>query len=178
VAGGRFLARFTALAVALAVVTGCGITHLQDLQFRVDKRLHFTSPADRALVHQPLTVSWTMDDFTVEPQGSAPASRDAGYFAVFVDRSPVKPGHTMKDVASGDNYCKQSPSCPDRSYLRQHQVYTTTSTHVRLGLIPALANDHEDVQLHTVTVVLMDTAGHRIGESAWELDLRIRKVGL
>src|SRR4051794_2300380 len=163
--------------VAALLVSGCGLTHLQDLQFRVDKRLHFTNPEARTTVHQPVAISWTMSDFTVAAAGSAPPTRDAGYFAVFVDQSPIRPGHTMDDVAKGANYCQQSPSCPGRKYLRDHQVYTTTATSVRFPLIPSLTGDKSRLQMHTFTVVLMDTSGHRIGESAWELDLRIPRMG-
>ena len=129
------------------------------------------------MVKQPVTVSWTIHDFTVQPFGSAAPSEDAGFFAVFVDRSPIKPGHTLKDVAKGDRFCETSPDCPDRAYLKQHFVFTTTGTSLRLPQIPNLTSK-ESVQLHTITVVLMDTAGHRIGESAWQLDLRIPRVGI
>lgn len=176
--GPRMLAR-VALAVAVGVITaGCGLTHLQDLNFRVDGRLHFLAPRDRSLVHQPVTLRWTMRDFAVAAPHSAPPSRNSGYFAIFVDRAPVRPGQTMKAVASGDNFCTHAPGCPDGAYLAQRQIYTTTNTQFALPQILPIINDKETVQLHAVTIVLMDTAGHRIGESAWEIDLRIRKVGV
>jgi hypothetical protein len=178
VVGGRRLARLTATAGALALLSGCGITHLQDLQFRVDDRLHFVTPADRSLVHLPVTLSWTMQDFRIAAPGSEPPSRGAGYFAVFVDHTPIKPGHTMKDVASGDSYCMASSHCPDRAYLLQHQIYTTTRTTLKIRQIAMLANDSSTNQRHTITVVLMDTAGHRLGESSWELDVRLPKVSV
>ena len=161
----------------LPLVAGCGLTHLHDLNFRVDDRLHFTSPADRALVKQPFTVSWTMDDFRVAASGSEPPSDDAGYFLVFVDRAPIKPGETLDAVAKGDLYCEQDPKCPDLAYLRDRGVYPTTSTKIRLKQVSNIAGSHEGTQLHTITVVLMDTADRRIRESAWELDVRMHKVG-
>ena len=165
------------VALLVAALSSCGLTHIADLNFRVDDRLDFTTPDDRAMVDQPFTVSWTMRDFRVAPQGSEPPSRDAGYFAVFVDRTPIKPGQTFDAVAHGDAFCEQSPKCPDRAYLRDRLVFPTTHTSIRLNQIPRLSGE-EDVQLHTVTVVLMDTAGHRIGESAWQLDVRMRRVGI
>jgi hypothetical protein len=117
-----------------------------------------------------------MRDFTIEAPGSAPPTRDAGYFAVFVDRPPIKPGATMKDVAKGDRFCEQNPRCPDAAYLHQHYVFTTTKTALTMPQIPNLIGSKETLQLHTITIVLMDTSGHRIGESAWELDVRIPKV--
>jgi hypothetical protein len=178
VAGGRFVARCALALVAVLALSSCGLTHLQDRNFRGDKRLSFVTPKDRATVHQPVTVTWTMKDFTVEPQGSAAPSRDAGYFAVFVDQTPIRPGHTMDDIASGDPFCQRSPSCPDKHYLADHRVYTTTDTQFKFPLIPNLTGSSDHLQLHTFTIVLMDTSGHRIGESAWELDLRIPKVGI
>lgn len=172
-AGVRALLQAVAVAPLLA---GCGLTHLADLNFRVDDRLHFTSPADRALVPHSFTVTWTIDDFRVAAPHSEPPSRDAGYFAVFVDRAPVRPGQTLDAVASDDPTCEQDPTCPDRAYLRDRQVYVTTDPSVRLRQVPDQAAK-EDTQLHAVTVVLLDTSGRRIGESAWELDVRIRKVG-
>ncbi|HVV74860.1 MAG TPA: hypothetical protein VHC43_02415 [Mycobacteriales bacterium] len=165
-----------AAAAAVLGLSGCGLTHLQDLSFRVDKRLHFVSPKSRALVHQPVTVSWTMSDFTIAAQGSQPPSRDAGYFAVFVDGTPIKPGQTLKSVAHGDPACEADPKCPSLSYLHQHLVFPTTATSIKLPLIPDLSNNKEKDQLHRITIVLMDTSGHRTGESAWELDVRIPKA--
>lgn len=167
------------LLLAVATLTGCGITHLQDLQFRVDHRLHFVAPEARAKVSQPVTISWRMTGFRIAPLGSELASRDAGYFGIFVDRSPVKPGQTMRSVVGGDTYCQQNPKCTSRAQLRQYGVFTTTDTTFRFPRIPDLTSNDESVQLHTFTIVLMDTAGHRIGESAWRLELRIpRESGI
>ncbi|HEX4654895.1 MAG TPA: hypothetical protein VH274_04055 [Mycobacteriales bacterium] len=173
------LGRFMRGAALLAVLplTGCGLTHLQDLNFRVDNRLHFLSPQDRSTVARKFTVSWTMRDFTIAAPGSAPATRDAGYFAVFVDKTPVKPGQTMKSLVSNDAACKLDPKCPDRARLADLGVFTTTNTSFRVTQVANVTGDKEKLQHHYVTVVLMDTSGHRIGESAWELDLRIPKVG-
>ena len=177
-AGGRRFARCAAPLLALLVLSGCGLTHLQDLQFRVDERLHFVSPKARTTVHQPVTISWTIRDFTVAAPGSQPPTRDAGYFAVFADETPIKPGHTLKDVGHGDPFCENDPKCPDRKYLRDHNVFTTTGTSMKFPILPAITGDKSRIQMHTFTVVLLDTSGHRIGESAWELDLRIPKTGI
>ncbi len=176
-ANGRRLARVAVGLVTVLTLAGCGLTHLQDLNFRADKRLHFLSPQDRSTVQPPVTIAWRMDDFRTAAQGSGPPSHDAGYFAIFVDQTPIKPGHTMDDVASDDPFCKQSPTCPDSDYLAQHDIYTTTKTSIEIPVIANLPGNKEKLQLHTITIVLMDTSGHRIGESAWELGVRIRKVG-
>lgn len=174
-AAGRYAAAYGLLGLALA---GCGLTHMQDLNFRVDDRLHFRSPADRSVVRPPVTITWTMRDFALAAPGSAPPSRNAGYFAVFLDRSPVKPGATLRDVAGSDPTCLRNPHCPGPGYLRDHGVFVTTVPSLQLRLLPPILGGGSGLQLHTITVVLMDTAGHRIGESAWELDLRTPKVGV
>jgi hypothetical protein len=176
---GRHTLHRVALALTGAVVlSGCGITHMQDLSFRVDTRLHFTTPKARTKLHQPVHLAWTIRDFRIAAPGSEPPSRDAGYFAVFVDRTPIKPGQTMRATAGDDPACRHDPKCPDSAYLHQHEIYTTTDLSMTLPQIPNVLGDKEKVQHHTVTVVLMDTSGHRIGESAWQLDFRIPKVGL
>ena len=169
--------RLAVVAGLVMPLAGCGITHLQDLNFRVDDRLHFVSPKDRSRVHTPVTLTWTMRGFRTAAIGSEPPSRDAGYFAVFVDQQPIKPGQTMKALAA-DRFCKRDPKCPDVSYLNDRGVYLTTTPSLRIDQVANLTTSHDKVQQHTFVVVLMDTAGHRIGESAWELDLRIPKAGV
>ena len=176
---GRRTPRRALLAVAVAVLLGgCGITHMQDLSFRVDSRLHFTSPQPRTKLHQPVRLTWTMRDFRIAAAGSEPPSQNAGYFALFVDRTPIRPGQTMHAVGSSDPVCKRDPKCPTATYLAQNQIYTTTQTSFTLPQIANISSDTERVQHHTVTIVLMDTAGHRIGESAWQFDFRLPRVGL
>jgi hypothetical protein len=161
------------LGVAMAM-TGCAFGHLDELQFRVDNRLDFVSPEPRAEVKQPVTITWRMDDFrVVSPDSAEPPSRESGYFAIFVDRAPVKPGKTLRGIVGGEDYCRQNPKCTSRAELRQYGVFTTAETSYKFPRLPDLLSNDEDVQLHSFTIVLMDTAGRRIGESAWRLELRI-----
>jgi hypothetical protein len=167
------------VVVALVVPgSGCGVAHPQELNYRTDKRLHFLSPKPRTLVQTPVDVRWSIREFKIRPLGSAPPSQDAGYFAVFVDRAPIKPDESMRVIASKDQVCLHRPGCPDETYLNDRRIFTTTEMGMAVEQIPPLPGDKERVQLHAVTVILMDTSGHRIGESAWQLDLRLRKLGL
>ncbi|MEU5863250.1 hypothetical protein ABZ815_18915 [Nonomuraea sp. NPDC047529] len=175
--GKPWLARGAMAIVAVVALAGCGLTDLDDLNFRVDDRLRVVGPEARSTVRTPVTVTWTMDDFRIAAAGSESPSHEAGYFAIFVDQPPIEPGHTMDDVAEGDPFCEGSPSCPDETYLTSHDIYTTTNQSFEIPSIPNLPGHKEDSQLHTVTIVLMDTSGRRIGESAWDLDVRIKKVG-
>jgi hypothetical protein len=177
-AGGRAVLR-AALALTLVAAGGCGLLHPADLNYRVDHRLHFLGPPARGLVTTPLTVRWTISGFTVHPPGGpTPPRRDQGYFAVFVDRAPIRPGESMRAVAADDLRCLHAPGCPDEAYLEARMVYTTRVPSLTVEHVPPLRGSAERVQLHTITVVLMDTDGRRIGESSWALDVRMRKVGL
>jgi len=137
-----------------------------NLNFRVDNRLHWDAPAVRALVTLPLPIAWTMTD------------RPAGSFAVFVDRAPVRPGRTLSSVAAGDRACRSDRSCPDAEYLSQRQVYATNAPSMILTHVAPLLASKDGVQVHQVTIVLLDPSGRRIGESAWTREFRLRKVSL
>lgn len=172
---GRVRVGLFALALACSA---CGLAHPQELSYRTDERLRFLAPEPRSLVRPPVDVRWTIRDFEVRPPGSGSPSDEAGYFAVFVDRAPIKPGETMRVIAKKDQVCLHKPGCPDEEYLRDRRIYTTTESSLALDQIPPLPGVKERIQFHYVTVVLMDTSGHRIGESAWQLDLRMRRSGV
>lgn len=160
------------LVAALAVLTSsCGVSNLA---FFSDHRLRFVSPGPRALVKLPVTIRWKMRDFSVVAPGTPPVSSRSGYFAVFVDRAPVRPGQTVAAVA--DRACRRTPGCVNAGYLADRGVYTTTSDSLTLTEIANL-NTYEKTQTHEATVVVLDSAGRRIGESAWYLDFRVRRLG-
>jgi len=132
-----------------------------------DHRFHFVAPPSRAHVRLPVTLRWTMRDFT-----------PAAHFAIFVDRSPVGPGQTLRAVADRDTSCKRTPGCPDASYLADRQIYTTADDGFVLDRVADFVDNREKQQLHEVTVVLLDTAGRRIGESVWYLDFWLPRAGV
>src|SRR4051812_49410611 len=104
----RRLPRSGAVAIVtagvMASLTLSGCTDYSKLAFHQDHRLTFTAPASRVLVTLPVTVRWTMRDFPVPRPGAGTPRDDRGYFAVFVDRAPFKPGETMRALADDD--CK------------------------------------------------------------------------
>ena len=165
----RAVARLQACSflVGLALVaSSCA----HGLAFVQDRRLTITSPATQAKVHLPFTLRWRMRDFQVTgPDGRADPK--AGYFGVFLDRTPVPPGNPLSWIARDDRRCKLIPGCPDDSYLTDRHVYATTDTQLRFALLPDLqaVGGHET---HAVTIVLLDGAGHRIGEHAWYATFR------
>lgn len=158
------------MAVGLAA---CALPDVSAMNFRVDDRLHFQQPRNRATVRLPLDLRWSMRDFTITAPGSTPTRQNAGYFAVFLDRQPIRPGQTMRAIAGGDEFCLHTPGCPDASYLAQRQVYVSTRTSLRLTQVNPFSGHDAAERMHRIIVVVVDAAGHRIGESSWELDLRI-----
>ncbi|MGW1616743.1 hypothetical protein ACWCQZ_46625 [Streptomyces sp. NPDC002285] len=166
--------RLGMLATALMTLAAGGCASPTDLSFTNDHRLRFTAPAHRALVDLPVELHWAMADFRVAAPGSEVASREAGYFALFLDRAPIKPSHKLAEVADSDRECRRDPQCPDEDYYADRGIFTTTRRSITLGSVPDL-NTNEAVQLHTITVVLVDTSGRRIGESAWHAEFKLRK---
>jgi len=140
------------------------------LAFSQDRRLTIIAPRGHGKVRLPFTVRWTMRDFRVTgPDGGS--DPDSGYFAVFLDRTPIPPGKPLSWIARDDRRCKLIPGCPDETYFETRHVYATTQTQLSFGLLPDLqaVGGHET---HEVTIVLLDGSGRRIGENAWYASFR------
>ena len=163
-------------AVSMLALTGC---LPQGLAFRVDDRLEILRPADQATVPLPVTVEWSIEDFEVVEPGSRSASGDdgaaenAGYFAVFLDTAPPPPGKPLSWVARNDNACRPQEGCPDPAYLAARGIYATTDTRIVFEQFPVPPADSKRAERHSVTVILLDPAGERIGESAYQVDFTV-----
>ena len=169
--------RPTATAVLLlglsVVLSGC---IPQGLAFRADERLTIISPEDRSTVTLPVTIDWDIRDFRiVEPDAEAEPVPDAGYFAVFIDRAPMPPGEHLRWIARKDNSCRPADGCPDEEYLNARGIYTTSETELTLEQLPRNTRDDDDRERHRIVIVLLDAAGHRIGESAFEIALDVER---
>ncbi len=156
------------VVTALYAVTACGFG-TSGLAFSNDNRLHILAPKEREKLRLPLTVDWRIDDFDIA--GPGVGSGD-GYFAVFVDRSPVPPGKTLQHVARKDRTCRPADGCPDEEYLEARRIFTTTETELTLDTLPQNSPEGRR-EFHVVTVVLLDPAGRRISESAWQVRFEI-----
>jgi hypothetical protein len=150
--------------LALTLLTsGC---QLSQMQFVSDRRLTFDQPEARTRVTLPVTVKWSMKDFS--PSGLGGSPQDDGAFAVFVDRAPMPAGKDVRWIGRNDKSCAQDPRCPNTKYLADNGIFLTTEPTVTLPFLPSVADGVGDEQ-HYVNVVLLDGAGRRIGESAWYL---------
>lgn len=139
----------------------------QGLAFRLDERLTFSAPEDRATVTLPVTIDWDIRDFEITEPGGEPR-KDAGSFAVFIDGSPMPPGKPLSWVARKDKSCRASDGCPDAEYLSARGIYATTETELTLEQLPR-SGDEDRRERHRATIVLLDARGTRIGESAFEI---------
>jgi hypothetical protein len=153
-----------ALLGVTAALSGCVP---QGLAFKIDDRLTFQSPEDRAEVTLPVTIEWDIRDFEVTGPGGEVAE-DEGYFAVFVDTSPMPPGEPLSWIARKDNSCRPADGCPDEEYLNARGIYTTTETELMIEQLPR-SSDEDRRERHRATIVLLDASGSRIGESAFEI---------
>jgi hypothetical protein len=162
--------RAVAAVLVLVATAGCSASQLQ---FRNDDRLSFQAPQARHRVTAPLTVSWSMRDFTPSGlDGSSDAHR--GAFAVFVDRAPMPVGKDLRWLFRKDSGCKHDARCPSLQQLADRGVLVTTQTSVRIDVLPQVGQGVGDEQ-HYVNVVLLDGTGHRIGESAWYLPFKSKR---
>ena len=162
---GRRTVSALTVAVLCASLTGCVP---QGLAFKIDDRLSFTSPADRSTVQLPVRLDWEIRDFDItEPGGEV--RKGAGYFAVFVDASPMPPNKPLSWIARKDNSCRESDGCPDEEYLNARGIYTTTDTELVLPQLPRTTDREDRKERHRAIVVLLDAEGKRIGESAFEI---------
>ena len=166
----------TAVALGVSAVllsmSGCA---LSGLAFEQDQRLRFESPSYRQKVTLPYTIRWSMSDFQVTGE-TGEGGESSGYFEVLFDTGPQPPGQGLDYFARDDASCKSSGSCPNEHYLAQRGVYTTTDqffTVKHLPPAPGVDLNRGQPDIHDVTIVLLNGAGKRIGESSWSTSFEI-----
>ena len=157
-------------SVLCFVLAGCQLSQLGNLEFKNDKRLIFTSPKKLSTVKVPLTISWTMKDFTIAPEDGT-TSKTSGEFAVFVDLAPIQVGKNIASIGKNDPQCRGNARCVTKTYLAAHNIYVTTDTHLTLPFLPQAKMGSGNEQ-HEVTVVLLDGTDTRRVESAWYDDFQ------
>ena len=158
------------LACLVGLLPACGVDGLSFVQ---DERVRITAPADRATVPLPVTITWTVHDFTVTGRDGS-AGPDAGYFGILVDRAPPPPGETLEWLVRDDAECKVTPNCPNEAYLRSRHAYSTTDTTITIDRIPDLTRGQAR-DLHEATVVLLNGRGQRMGESAFRVEFEVAR---
>jgi hypothetical protein len=147
------------VAVAVAL-SGCAVS---GLAFREDERVDIVEPGDREATSLPVTIRWTAD---VDAVDGGP------YFAVFVDRAPIRPGQSLRALA--DDTCNRTAGCPDVAYLRDRFVYVTDELEVTVDVLPQRSGQRTSADdRHEATVVLVDAEGRRVGEAAYTVEFTV-----
>lgn len=158
------------VAVLFVTVVLAGVSSacaVGGLAFREDNRVEILTPGDRAEVPLPLEIRWRAD---LEPRA------DGGpFFAVFIDREPVRPGQSLRALA--DDSCNRSPGCPDLEYFRDRYVFVTEGTSVTIDAVPRAGTSQRTgaKDRHEATIVLVDAEGRRIGEAAYRVEFVVEE---
>lgn len=162
-----------AVAAGLLAASFLSACDLSQMGFVQDHRVRVVEPADRSTVTLPVTLRWEVDDFRVTGRDGR-SSPDAGYFAVFVDRTPIPQGKTLEWYAQEEDSCGDS-ACGSVKNLAN--IYPTRKTSLTLKQL--LADDRErDVERHEAVIILLDGKGARIGESAFYVRFNFERSAL
>ncbi len=158
------------VVVILAVVAAASSCAVHGLEFMTDDSVAITSPLNRADVQPPFTISWRVRAASLA--GQIADGRQPGYFAVFIDRTPVRPGQNLKVLT--DHVCQQTPGCPSPAYLAQLNVYLTGGMSLTVttlpNLVPAGARPNKLDYLHQATIVIVNRQLQRIGEASFSVN--------
>lgn len=149
-----------AATLALLSLAGCGGA---SGALTVDDSVEIVHPAPLQVVSTPFDVRWTGDLAAGEA------------FAVFVDRDPVAPGESLAEAFAEE--CDGEAGCPDEVFLSTRGVHVTDRNEVAVPLLLPRggADGAPDLEVHHVTVVVVDEAGVRLGERAWATELRVAR---
>jgi hypothetical protein len=173
--------RVVTIVLALACVS-CQTT---GMAFTRNEQIAVTRPRPRQELRLPIAVRWR-----VAPGLAASIRRSHGdkYYAVFVDRSPIRGGNDISGIV--DSECRRTPGCGDEQWFNERGVYFTSETSITVADLPDLREDRarEHRDLHRLTVVVMQRAeepnletivdGTRDGEGAVSVDFWIDRRGV
>lgn len=160
--------RFPRVVATVAIAFIVASCQISSMQFVRDDRVEIVEPENRSSVAFPVTIRWQVTDFKVTGRDGRNRS-DAGYFAVFVDRSPIPPGKTLEWYAQQDDSCGTS-ACGSVEKLTD--IYTTEQTSQSLKALTR-QGEREELDRHEAVVVLLDGTGARIGESAFYVTFQV-----
>jgi hypothetical protein len=141
-------------------MSGCAAS---GLSFKQDHRVSIVTPRDNAEMSLPLHVSWKARDFD-------------GYFGVFFDRSPMKPGQSLDALVPKSDPCRTRASCPDAAWLAERHIYVTQGTDLQVPQLPDRRENNRSKDRHEIVIVLLDAKGRRVGESVFTDEFIIERA--
>lgn len=153
---------------AMALVLSVPACDVSSYAFRVDESIEIVQPRARTTVALPVTVRWTDDEPPAQLRAD-PLDPRAGYYAVFVDRAPIRPRDDLASLADDARLCRAQRGCPTEALLSDRGVYLTADRRVTLEFLPDLRPTARGgaKDTHEVTVVRM-RGDARVGEAAWD----------
>ena len=158
------------VAIGLCLLSGCTLQGA----VRQDTRVQITHPEDGATVKVPLELEWTVEDFEVTgPDGSA--SDNQGYFGIFLDRAPMRPGENLASLAEDDPQCQSTPGCPGRAWFERNNVFLTEDTSYRFPNLPDTRPEEnlDAPDRHEIIIVMLNGKDYRIGETSFSVDFTV-----
>lgn len=150
------------VALALLLVFSAPACAVNGLSFFHDYELDVHVPDENAEVSLPFQVRWEAD------------SR-AGYFAVFFDRSPMRPGKPLLSLVPSGDPCREQQACPDAAWLADHGVYVTDKPEIVVERLADKRENNRSKDRHELTIVLLDNEGRRVGESSYHREFIVER---
>lgn len=149
--------------VLLAAAVASSACSTKGLAFTRASGVDIVQPAADGTVALPFTLRWEADRFD-------------GTYVILFDRPPMRPGAPLISLVAADDGCRRLAQCPDAAWLRGNSVFVTQGTSVRVDHLNDLRSYGGDRDRHHVTIVLLDQAGRRIGETASSRDFSVRRA--
>jgi hypothetical protein len=155
----------TCLVAVASLVAGC---RTSGLLFTTNGSFRILSPHSSSTVKLPITIAWTANG----------VYRSGDSFAVFLDRGTIRPGQNVSSVLP--DICKQNPSCSRQSYFQQVNVWITSQPSLKLNTLPesSLTGRSTGKEDHSVTVVILNNKGARVGEAFASADFVYLREGV
>jgi hypothetical protein len=152
-----------ALAVfCLLVASACQTT---GMSFTREDRLAIETPQPREVVDLPVEVRWNASS---DLERDVEDSDGELYFAVFVDRAPIRGGKDISDMVDAE--CRRTPGCGDEAWFNERGVYFTSQGSIVVRELEDLRHDRdrEDRDLHKATVVVMRRAEEPVLDALYD----------
>lgn len=148
------------LIAACAMLPGCAA--LGEMEFVQDDSIRITAPENLSTISLPGTVSWER------------AASDEGHtIAVFLDRYPMPPGESLRDLLDEEDACRGNDTCLQPQNLAQiFGIYLSDSDEVTINALP-LHGPTDGESSHYATLVPLDDEGVRVGESVWYVSFQV-----
>lgn len=150
----------SAVLTACLFLSSCAV---HGLAFVQDDRVEIESPRDSATVGLPLTLRWRARGFD-------------GKYAIFFDRSPMRPGRSVRSLVPEGDPCRATNSCASAAWLALRDIFVVDGTSLRVTSLGGRPSDPSETERHQVTIVLLNSSGERLGEAAFVREFIVERA--